>query len=187
MMNELLSEWQNRLGLQDWKIKLVDNCTPEEMTLSDAAGCTDWIEAIKTARIEIIDPKYYGERIVPFNYEKTLVHELLHLKLSLVSDNVPELQSRYMHQIIDDLARAFVDAKGVLSQTGKLPTDVKPVVRGKWIKIDKYDDESNVQCSACLEEFVYIDGVCYLCYGHELPLFCPNCGADMRGKANEEN
>ena len=110
-MNKLLSEWQNRLGLQDWRIKLVDNCTPEEMTLSDVAGCTDWSEAIKTARIEIIDPKYYGERIVPFDYEKTLIHELLHLKLSLVSDSVTDLQSRYMHQIIDDLARAFVDAK----------------------------------------------------------------------------
>lgn len=43
--------------------------------------------------------------------EMTLVHELLHLKLSLVSDNVPDLQVRYMHQIIDDMARAFVDVK----------------------------------------------------------------------------
>lgn len=60
--------------------------------------------------------------------------------------------------------------------------DVRPVVRGEWIKIDKYDNESNVQCSACLEEFDYVDGVCYLCHGYELPLFCPNCGADMRGQ-----
>ena len=60
-----------------------------------------------------------------------------------------------------------------------------PKVRGEWIKIDKYDKESNVQCSACLEEFDYIDGVCYLCHGYELPLFCPNCGADMRGDNDE--
>lgn len=108
---KLLQEWKDRLGLHDWRIKLADNCCPEEMTLQDCAGCTDWSETIKTARIEIIDPKYYGERIVPFDWEKTLVHELLHLKTCLVSDMVDDLQARYMHQMIDDLARAFVDAK----------------------------------------------------------------------------
>ena len=97
---KLLMEWQNRLGLQDWRIKLIPNCKPEEMELEGCAGCTDWSESIKTARIEIINPQYYGERIVPFDFEKTLV-----------SDMVDEFQARYMHQMIDDLARAFVDAK----------------------------------------------------------------------------
>lgn len=113
----LLEEWQKRLGLQDWRIKLCNNCKPEEMTIQDVAGCTEWTEAIKTARIEIIDPQYYGERIVPFDYEKTLVHELLHLKTCLVSDMVDDLQVRYMHQMIDDLARAFVDAKRLGTET----------------------------------------------------------------------
>ena len=40
------------------------------MTLENCAGCTDWSEAIKTARIDILDPQYYGERVVPFDYEK---------------------------------------------------------------------------------------------------------------------
>lgn len=109
--NILLKEWQIRLGLQDWRIKLAANCKPSEMELENCAGCTDWTESIKTARIEILDKNYYGERIVPFDFEKTLVHELLHLKLCLVSNNVDEFQERYMHQIIDDLARAFVNAK----------------------------------------------------------------------------
>lgn len=107
----LLNEWKRRLGLHDWRIKLVDNCKPEDMALADSSGCTEWSECIKTARIEIMDPAYYGNRIVPFDYEKTLVHELLHLKLSIVSDQVEDVQARYMHQIIDDLARALVDAK----------------------------------------------------------------------------
>ena len=111
MRNHLIDEWQKRLGLQDWRIKLNDNCKPDEMAMQDVAGCTEWSESIKTARIEIIDPQYYGDRVVPFDYEKTLVHELLHLKTSLVSDGVDDLQARYMHQMIDDLARAFVDAK----------------------------------------------------------------------------
>ena len=109
--NVLLKEWQIRLGLQDWRIKLVTNCKPNEMELENCAGCTDWTESIKTARIEILDKNYYGKRIVPFDFEKILVHELLHLKLCLVSNNVDEFQERYMHQIIDDLARAFIDAK----------------------------------------------------------------------------
>lgn len=109
--NKLLREWQKRLGLDDWRIKLVDNCKPEDMTLQDVSGCTEWTESGKTARIEILNPQYYGNRIVPFDYEKTLVHELLHLKTCLVSDGVDDLQARYMHQMIDDLARAFVDAK----------------------------------------------------------------------------
>lgn len=107
----LLEEWQKRLGLTDWRIKLVDNCEPEDMSLRDVAGSTEWTESVKTARIEIMDPKFYGDRIVPFDYEKTLVHELLHLKFSLISLDTSDLQARVVHQIIDDLARAFVDAK----------------------------------------------------------------------------
>lgn len=107
----LLHEWQNRLGLQDWTIKLSDLCEPDDMIMQGVCGDVDWTESNKTARIEILDPKFYGERIVPFDFEKTLVHEMMHLKLSLVSDQVDDLQARYMHQIIDDLARAFVDAK----------------------------------------------------------------------------
>ena len=108
---KLLSEWQERLGLNDWRIKLYYKCKPDEMMLDNAAGCTEWSETVRTARIEIIAPKYYGERVVDFDFEKTLVHELLHLKTCLVSDKVNELQARYMHMMIDDLARAFVDAK----------------------------------------------------------------------------
>ena len=107
----LLKEWQDRLGLQEWRIKLVTDCKPDDMALENCAGCTEWTECNKTAKIEIIDPQYYGERIIPFDFEKTLIHELLHLKLSLVSDKVDDLQERYMHQIIDDLARAFADVK----------------------------------------------------------------------------
>ena len=113
-MNEhesLLNEWKERLGLHDWIIKLNDNCAPDDMTLADCSGCTEWTECGKTAVIQMLDEKYYGERIAPFDWEKTLVHELLHLKTSLVSDHVDDLQERYMHQMIDDLARAFVDAK----------------------------------------------------------------------------
>ena len=107
----LLVEWVTRLGLQDWVIKLEDDCKPEDMDEFDVAGCVSYSEPGKCAKIQIIDPKYYGKRIVVFDYEKTLVHELLHLKLSLLADKTGDLQERYVHQIIDDLAKALVDAK----------------------------------------------------------------------------
>lgn len=108
---ELLDEWQERLGLLDWTIVLNDNCKPEDMLLDEVDGCSEWSESIKTARIDILGEEYYGERIRPYDFERTLVHELLHLKTSLISSQVTDLQERYMHQIIDDLARAFVEAK----------------------------------------------------------------------------
>lgn len=110
-MKKLLDEWVMRLGLQDWTIALKENCHPNDMALDAVAGCTEWTESIRSARIQILDAKFYGDRIKPFDPEKTLVHELLHLKTSLVSDNVEPLQARVMHQLIDDLARALVDAK----------------------------------------------------------------------------
>ena len=50
-------------------------------------------------------------RFVPLDLEKTFVHELLHLKMSLIADNVGEFQERYVHQLINDLAVALVNAK----------------------------------------------------------------------------
>lgn len=66
------------------------------------------------------------------------------------------------------------------------PADVRPVVRGQWIKshaivgIDARTGDFNIgetdKCSECGEEFVR-------------PIkeykFCPYCGADMRGDQNE--
>ena len=105
----LLEKWQKKLCLQEWRIKLVTHLCPEEMTVSNAAGCTDWSESIKTARIEIINPACYGDRIVPFDFEETLVHELLHLKFSFWCQNEDDIGDRVMHQMIDDLARALTE------------------------------------------------------------------------------
>lgn len=94
---------------QEWRIKLVTHLLPEEISVSNATGCTDWSESIKTARIEIINPACYGDRIVPFNFEKTLVHELLHLKFSFWCQDEYSVADRLMHQYIDDLARALTE------------------------------------------------------------------------------
>ena len=117
--SDLLFRWKNRLCLTDWDVKIKINCKPEEMTCETVSGEVEWSEVGKCAIIRIIDPVYYGERIVPFDFETTLIHELLHLKFTLVGDNVPELQERVVHQIIDDLARGFVQTKCEILEEAK--------------------------------------------------------------------
>ena len=57
--------------------------------------------------------------------------------------------------------------------------DVKPVVRGKWRKIDKLG--RTVKCSKCGNTLA-LYGVNA---GRGNANFCPNCGADMRGGSND--
>jgi hypothetical protein len=103
--------WRKKLGLRDWTIRFQYNVEPEDMFIDDSCGCTTWQESGKTALIQILKPERYGDRIAPFDIEKTIVHELLHLKLSFISSECDNLQQRVAHQIIDDLAKAFVDAR----------------------------------------------------------------------------
>lgn len=109
--NDLLGYWQNILGLNDWTIALRENCSPNEMTLKDVAGETEWEEVSKCAVVRIISEKDYGDRILPFNFEKTLIHELLHLKFCLLGESGNDLQDRLVHQLIDDMAKALYQVK----------------------------------------------------------------------------
>ena len=109
---DLLIEWKKRLGLQDWAIILQINCSPKEMEIPDSEGCTTWEESTKSAQIQIADPGKIGELVRPFDFEEILVHELLHIKTTLLSKNDPDdITDRILHQTIDDLGRALVDAK----------------------------------------------------------------------------
>lgn len=110
-MRKLLKEWQHRLGLDNWIIVLEYDCKPDEMELKDVAGESDWVEEHQCAIIRLLDEKYYGKRIKPFDKEKTLVHELLHLKFTFVWNNENVLEQRIVHQIIESIAEALVDAK----------------------------------------------------------------------------
>ena len=63
---------------------------------------------------------------------------------------------------------------------GAIPAaDVRPVVRGRWVKQSQDPLDGSFYCSACHEA---ID----IATGEETPIdrglfFCPGCGADMRG------
>ncbi len=67
-MEDLLKEWQKRLGLEEWTISLKDGVY--ELSLPDCAGCTEWSEVTKTAKIQLINENVYGKRVVPYDKKK---------------------------------------------------------------------------------------------------------------------
>ena len=109
-MDKLLDYWIECLQLKDWTIRLSENVI-EMPDNRDECGCVEYTEAGKAAHVYILHPELYGERVIPFDPEKTLVHELLHLKMCLLDFREENIQSRVLHQIIDDIAKALVKAR----------------------------------------------------------------------------
>ena len=110
---DLLTEWKNRLGLSDWFFVLMDHCSPSEL-MEDADGTVEYVETTKCALIRIVDEEQRNDSIRPFDYEQVLVHQLLHCKFALLmggNDWDRGLQARYLHTLVDDMARALVSAK----------------------------------------------------------------------------
>lgn len=129
-VEKLLEEWQERLGLQDWNIILRYNCKKEDMELEDVNGESSWTTSRKVGVIRILNLKLCEDDIEEFDFEEILVHELLHLKFSLLEygkDNYAnKVALEVRHQLIDDLARALVMAKNGETKR-KLAKDCKKV------------------------------------------------------------
>lgn len=110
-MKKLLKKWQSILGLNDWVIDLRDNCRPEDFILQNVNGECEYNEMLKCAVIRLLDEKYAEKRILSYNKEKTLIHELLHIKFSFLQESGNDLQERIVHQLMEDLAKSFIKAK----------------------------------------------------------------------------
>lgn len=113
---KLQNEWKERLGLQDWIIRFYTNCKSEEVNDGQSIGESIWETTSKSAIVKIIDEKEYSkECMIPYDFEKTLVHELLHIKFSTIDKDLNTYEGivaeQVRHQLIDDLARALVMAK----------------------------------------------------------------------------
>ena len=116
--DELLTKWKDRLCLGDWEIKLIADCVPDELLSADATGEVEYTFVNRSAIIRIIKPEVYGERLRPFDFEKTLVHELLHLRFAVI-DTADEVRDRVQHQLMEDLARAMVYANREKPERGR--------------------------------------------------------------------
>lgn len=107
----LADYWAKRLQLGDWDIKLNLNASRNQMG-EGSLGEARLNEVTKQAAILVLKNEDFdgGEYAFTFDFERTLVHELLHLKLCLLeSDSDNELCNRVVHQLLDDLAKAFVN------------------------------------------------------------------------------
>lgn len=127
MEKKLLNEWKERLGLHDWVITLRYNCKQSDMELEEVAGETHWININKTANIRIVSKEVYGDRIIKYDFERILVHELLHIKFGYL-----QLENRSyegmvfdeaQHQLIEDLAQSLVMAKRGITNRAKYNID----------------------------------------------------------------
>ena len=109
--SKLMSEWKSILGLDDWTIVLNEDVSPNDMNSLNVTGECIGDEVHRAATINIINEKDYGDRILPFDKEKTLVHELLHIKFCMIDNSADELYNKLLHQLIEDLAKALVTTK----------------------------------------------------------------------------
>lgn len=73
-------EWIMRLGLEKWKIRGMLDAAPEDFNSSDEirAGETEWVAVTRRATIKILRKEAYAAP-EEYDFELTLVHELLHL------------------------------------------------------------------------------------------------------------
>jgi len=109
----LLKEWQERLNLQHWKIKIKVARGGDLDLPGGLQGRCDMILNRLEAFIRILDPIDWDKTILwPQDMEATLVHELLHLhwvSLDKWQANSPEVTA--MEQAIHSISHALVDAK----------------------------------------------------------------------------
>lgn len=80
------------------------------MNLQDCMGCTSFLHESHQAIVQMLDPVDFDNDLFSYDYEKTLVHELLHLRFSDLENSGDPLRDKLTHQLIDDLARAFICA-----------------------------------------------------------------------------
>ena len=109
--SEKLSEWQNRLNLKDWKITVMvvraTDLKPKTL------GNIHWDGEKKTAVIRVLDPIDYKlkDQAMLNDIEFTVVHELIHLELSLVLSPLQRNEANRMEEehAVNHMAQALLD------------------------------------------------------------------------------
>lgn len=112
MLESLTKEWQKRLRLQDWDVKvgfkrhydMNDPANEAEMQMNSS---------LKRARVRLSNPADYCNEFWPYDVEGALVHELLHIHFESMEHGIPKDDPRDIakEQAIDLIALALVNAK----------------------------------------------------------------------------
>ena len=106
-VHDWLKIWQKRLRLEDWKIevKIVRIWDLEQGTL----GHIDWSVPHRTATIKVLNPADYElpKDKIPADMELSVVHELVHLHLSVLPLNKSSRGAE--EQVVSMIADALVN------------------------------------------------------------------------------
>lgn len=111
MLQQRLVYWQQKLRLQDWRIKV--SIARSADIGGEYQGGINWSLNAKTASIRVLDPIDYPEHSSEKqDMENTLVHELLHIHFALISEKCnpqpTEIYNLFEEQAIESLADALV-------------------------------------------------------------------------------
>lgn len=106
-----MKKWQHRLLLDNWNISLYENLAPEQMKLESVAGVCSYTASTRCADIQLLDEIYLRNYPEAQDVEKTLVHELLHVKFAILFDNLDGVAELLLHQTIDDLSKSLIAAE----------------------------------------------------------------------------
>lgn len=111
-LRKLCQEWQSRLRLNDWEIKLFIS-RERDMIRPGLQGENTWEIKNKSAIIKILDPIDYPPDVLwEQDMEKTLVHELLHLHFAPFDKYEEDsMEGIAIEQAIDAIAKALVTLK----------------------------------------------------------------------------
>lgn len=107
----LTAEWQRILRLMDWRVA-IRIARASDMDDDGFVGECWWEESVKAAKITILDPIDYGERIVDQDQEHTLIHELVHLHFAAFMSLDRESPECIAQEIaVDMIAGALLELK----------------------------------------------------------------------------
>lgn len=97
--------------------------------------------------------------------------------------NTPEINDSWANKLIGVICEALVEAV-----KGEPAADVRENVSAKWIDMDSDSERYyDIRCSNCKHSYT-VDAYRWCDIGFiagDLK-YCPNCGADMREKDNDE-
>lgn len=108
---QLFDKWVHILHLEGWHISFEWKVPGHCMNVEESVGATKYQHSTGQAIVQMVDPEDYPKDTpFPYDYEKTLVHELLHLKFADLDDTGDNLRDKLTHRLVDDLAVAFIEA-----------------------------------------------------------------------------
>lgn len=106
-----LGEWVRILHLEAWNIRAFIQ-RRRDMPDQQAQGYTSYSFERRTAAILILDPMDYDDELFEQDMEQTLVHELMHLVLEVLTpENKESLEYAMLEQIVDSMATTLVKLK----------------------------------------------------------------------------